>query len=166
MRDDTSGDTGTITNWSIVLAGTTPDEPNTLTDAQGQYTFSGLAAGAYVVRDRLLPGHVRTVPASGAHRVTVVAGESVVANFGSNRPGYAGAGLFDTSWDGGTPFSFQLGGGRVIPGFEQGVTGMKVGGRRVITIPAALGYGPSGTTDGTIPPDATLVYVIDLLSVS
>ena len=100
VRDDTSGDTGTITNWSIVLAGTTPDEPNTLTDAQGQYTFSGLAAGAYVVRDRLLPGHVRTVPASGAHRVTVVAGESVVANFGSNRPGYAGAGLFDTSWDG------------------------------------------------------------------
>lgn len=72
---------------------------------------------------------------------------------------------FDSSWDGGTPFSFEIGGGRVIPGFEQGVTGMKVGGRRAITIPASLGYGATGAPPD-IPGDATLVFVVDLLSVS
>src|SRR5690606_16584199 len=72
---------------------------------------------------------------------------------------------FDTSWDGGEPFSFEIGGGRVIPGFEQGTTGMKVGGRRAITIPASLAYGAAGAPP-SIPPDATLVFVVDLLAVS
>jgi peptidylprolyl isomerase len=73
---------------------------------------------------------------------------------------------FDSSWDGGSPFSFALGGGRVIPGFEEGVRGMKVGGRRVLTIPAAEAYGAAGTPDGAIPPGATLIFVVDLLAVS
>lgn len=73
---------------------------------------------------------------------------------------------FDSSWDGGSSFSFAVGGGRVIPGFDEGVRGMKVGGRRVLTIPAAEAYGAAGTPDGTVPPDATLIFVVDLLSVS
>lgn len=72
---------------------------------------------------------------------------------------------FDASWDGGTPFDFQLGGGQVIPGWDQGVVGMKVGGRRKLTIPPDLAYGPAGQPPD-IGPDATLVFVIDLLDVT
>jgi peptidylprolyl isomerase len=68
---------------------------------------------------------------------------------------------FDASWDrGGQPFSFGLGQGMVIPGWDQGVAGMKKGGRRLLVIPPDLGYGPQGS--GPIPPDATLVFVVDL----
>lgn len=71
---------------------------------------------------------------------------------------------FDTSV-GKTPFSFKLGSGSVIPGFDQGVTGMKVGGKRTITIPAALAYGSAGA--GTaIPPNAALVFDLELISVN
>jgi peptidylprolyl isomerase len=72
---------------------------------------------------------------------------------------------FDASWDRGQPFPFTLGAGQVIPGWDQGVVGMKVGGRRVLTIPAALGYGTAGTSDGTIGPNETLVFVVDLIKV-
>jgi FKBP-type peptidyl-prolyl cis-trans isomerase FkpA len=70
---------------------------------------------------------------------------------------------FDSSV-GKTPYTFKLGAGTVIPGFDQGVTGMKVGGKRTVTIPAALGYGAAG--QGTIPGGAALVFDIELLSVS
>jgi peptidylprolyl isomerase len=70
---------------------------------------------------------------------------------------------FDASWDRGQPFSFPLGAGQVIPGWDKGVAGMKVGGRRVLTIPPNLGYGPQG--QGPIPPNATLVFVVDLLKI-
>lgn len=71
---------------------------------------------------------------------------------------------FDASWDRGQPFSFQLGAGQVIAGWDQGVAGMKVGGRRRLTIPPALGYGARGA-GGVIGPDETLVFVVDLLAV-
>jgi len=74
--------------------------------------------------------------------------------------------VFDNSWDRGQPFEFPLGGGQVIPGWDQGVAGMKEGGRRVLTIPPDLGYGAGGTPDGTIPPNSTLVFVVDLEKVS
>jgi peptidylprolyl isomerase len=70
---------------------------------------------------------------------------------------------FDASWDRGQPFSFPLGAGQVIPGWDKGVAGMKVGGRRVLTIPPDLGYGPQGS--GPIPPNSTLVFVVDLLKI-
>jgi peptidylprolyl isomerase len=73
---------------------------------------------------------------------------------------------FDASWDRGQPFSFPLGAGQVIPGWDRGVAGMRVGGRRQLTIPPSLGYGASGTPDGTIPPNATLVFVVDLRKVT
>jgi len=71
---------------------------------------------------------------------------------------------FDASWDRGDTFSFRLGAGQVIPGWDQGVAGMLVGGRRRLTIPPGLAYGRSGA-GGVIGPDETLVFVVDLLGV-
>jgi peptidylprolyl isomerase len=71
---------------------------------------------------------------------------------------------FDASWDRGQPFSFGLGQGQVIQGWDQGVAGMKVGGRRRLTIPPELGYGSRGA-GGAIKGGETLVFVVDLLGV-
>ncbi len=73
---------------------------------------------------------------------------------------------FDASWDRRKTFPFALGGGQVIDGWDQGVAGMKVGGRRRITIPPHLAYGKQGAGGGVIGPDETLVFVVDLISVS
>ncbi|HEV7789427.1 MAG: peptidylprolyl isomerase [Pseudonocardiales bacterium] len=71
---------------------------------------------------------------------------------------------FDSSWNRGTPLQFPLGAGRVIAGWDQGVQGMKVGGRRQLTIPPHLGYGDRGA-GGAIAPGETLIFVCDLVSV-
>ena len=69
---------------------------------------------------------------------------------------------FDASWNRGEPLDFRLGGGQVIAGWDQGIQGMKVGGRRRITIPARLGYGDRGA-GGAIKPGETLIFVVDLV---
>jgi FKBP-type peptidyl-prolyl cis-trans isomerase len=74
--------------------------------------------------------------------------------------------VFDsTAKDGGTPFQFVLGQGQVIKGWDQGLVGMKVGGTRKLVIPPVLAYGSQGAGGGTIPPNATLTFVIQLLGV-
>ncbi len=78
--------------------------------------------------------------------------------------GYDSAEEFDASWDRGEPFSFLLGGGEVIKGWDQGVAGMKVGGRRELTIPPELAYGPAGSPPA-IGPNETLIFVVDLVGV-
>jgi peptidylprolyl isomerase len=73
---------------------------------------------------------------------------------------------FDASWNRGQPFEFKLGKGQVIPGWDAGVEGMKVGGRRRLTIPSAMAYGARGAGGGVIEPHEPLVFVVDLLAVS
>jgi FKBP-type peptidyl-prolyl cis-trans isomerase len=72
---------------------------------------------------------------------------------------------FDSSVDAGKPFDFTIGNGDVIKGWEEGVTGMRVGGKRQLRIPPNLGYGAEGTPGGPIPPNATLIFDIKLLQV-
>ncbi|HET9154246.1 MAG TPA: FKBP-type peptidyl-prolyl cis-trans isomerase [Solirubrobacterales bacterium] len=91
--------------------------------------------------------------------VTAKSGDRVSVNYvGVN---YKTGKEFDASWDRGEPFTFTLGAGEVIPGWDQGVEGMKVGGRRELIIPPALGYGSAGAPPA-IPPNETLVFVVDL----
>ena len=71
---------------------------------------------------------------------------------------------FDASWERGQPFQFKLGKGQVIPGWDQGVAGMRVGGRRRLTIPSAMAYGARGA-GGVIKPHEPLIFVVDLLAV-
>ena len=80
---------------------------------------------------------------------------------------YVGVGVtsgeeFDASWNRGEPFDFPLGAGHVIQGWDRGVVGMKVGGRRRLVIPSSLGYGERGA-GGVIAPHETLIFVVDLL---
>jgi peptidylprolyl isomerase len=79
--------------------------------------------------------------------------------------GYDSEEEFDSSWSGNEPFTFNLGAGEVIKGWDQGVEGMKVGGRRELLIPGNLAYGPEGRPP-TIGPNETLIFVIDLLAVT
>jgi peptidylprolyl isomerase len=88
------------------------------------------------------------------------AGETVTVNYVGVL--YKGGKEFDASWKRKEPFQFKLGEKMVIPGWDQGVPGMKVGGRRELVIPAELAYGKTGSPP-TIPPNAPLVFVIDLL---
>jgi len=71
---------------------------------------------------------------------------------------------FDASWDRGEPFVFQLGAGQVIPGWDEGVAGMREGGRRQLTIPPDMAYGAAGAPPA-IGPDETLIFVVDLVEV-
>jgi FKBP-type peptidyl-prolyl cis-trans isomerase FkpA len=117
-----------------------------------------------------------TTTPSGLQYDDTVVGEGAVAQAGRNvRVHYTGWLLdpnaanqrgkkFDSSKDRNDPFEFSLGAGMVIRGWDEGVQGMKVGGTRVLTIPAELGYGARGA-GGVIPPNATLVFEVELLGV-
>jgi peptidylprolyl isomerase len=113
---------------------------------------SGAAPSKLVVKD-LIKG-------TGA---TATSGKTLTVNYVGVL--YKGGKEFDASWKRNQPFQFQLGQGAVIKGWDEGVAGMKVGGRRELIIPASLGYGAQGSPP-TIPANAPLVFVIDLLAVS
>jgi len=90
-----------------------------------------------------------------------VSGKKITVNYSGTLTDGA---KFDSSYDRGTPFTFNLGAGEVIQGWDQGFSGMKVGGKRKLTIPPELGYGASGA-GGAIPPNATLIFEVELLKV-
>jgi FKBP-type peptidyl-prolyl cis-trans isomerase FkpA len=96
---------------------------------------------------------------------TAAAGQEVTVHYtGWLDKGGARGTKFDSSKDRGEPFAFPLGRGHVIKGWDEGVAGMKVGGRRQITIPPEMGYGSRGA-GGVIPPNATLIFEVELLKV-
>lgn len=109
-----------------------------------------------------------TNPLEGFKIVDNVVGTGVEATVGKkvtvNYTGkFTDGKVFDSSIPRGTPFDFTLGSGQVIKGWDLGVLGMKVGGKRTLTIPSSLGYGPNGT--GPIPGGATLIFDVELLGV-
>ncbi|GAB2846294.1 hypothetical protein GCM10027277_13270 [Pseudoduganella ginsengisoli] len=119
---------------------------------------AGAAAAAAVPFQK-----IDTVPGTGKE---AVGGVTAVVNYTGwlyepNAPQQHGA-QFDSSV-GRSPFSFALGAGQVIQGWDEGVKGMKVGGKRTLIVPAAMGYGSSGA--GPIPPNATLIFDVELLDV-
>ena len=107
---------------------------------------------------------------SGLKYEDITEGEGTVAGAGQTvTVHYTGwlenGSKFDSSKDRNDPFSFRLGGGQVIRGWDEGVAGMKVGGTRKLTIPPQLGYGARGA-GGVIPPNATLIFEVELLEVA
>jgi FKBP-type peptidyl-prolyl cis-trans isomerase FkpA len=109
-----------------------------------------------------------TRSATGLYTRDLIVGTGATANSGAVlRVHYVGAlpggFVFDDNVPGDTPFSFTLGTGAVIRGWDEGLVGMRVGGRRQLVIPARLGYGAAG--NGTIPPNSILVFTVDLVSI-
>ena len=106
---------------------------------------------------------------SGLQYIDLKVGTGATAQAGQTVSGHYTGWLengkkFDSSVDRGQPFSFPLGAGRVIKGWDEGVQGMKVGGKRKLIIPSNLGYGARGA-GGVIPPNATLIFEVELLGV-
>lgn len=93
---------------------------------------------------------------------TAKAGDTVTVDYVG--VAYSTGKEFDASWNSGQPFTFSLGAGEVIPGWDQGVAGMKIGGRRELVIPPDLGYGEAGA-GADIGPNETLIFVVDLRGV-
>ena len=108
---------------------------------------------------------LKTEDAKVGDGAEAVAGKSVSVHYTGqlDEAGQPGK-KFDSSVDRGTPFSFALGSGMVIKGWDQGVAGMKVGGKRRLFIPAELGYGARGA-GAAIPPNAALIFDVELLGV-
>ena len=149
---------GNESNNSVPSTPTTPASGNGQTPTSGPLSKqptvtppTGPAPTSLVTKD-LIAGTGRAAKAGDSVTVNYV---GVLYNNGKE---------FDASWKRNQPLSFPLGQGQVIPGWDQGVVGMKVGGRRELIIPAKLAYGPQGQPP-TIPPNSPLVFVVDMLGI-
>ena len=147
--DEGSGDESSGTNASTTQAEEQPAEISTNLEAKPEIGKPAGDPPAELVKEDVVVGKGRQ--AKEGDTVTV---HYVGVNFSTGDQ-------FDASWDGGQPATFQLAKGTLIDGWVQGMKGMRVGGRRKLTIPPELGYGPEGSPPA-IPPNETLVFVIDL----
>jgi peptidylprolyl isomerase len=156
---------------ALVVAGCgSSDDDSSSTQASSEATTTEQSGG----NTNLNAKPKVTVPDGAAPKkleeVEIVAGDGPEAKAGDEvTVQYVGVGYdskeeFDSSWSRSEPFPFTLGAGEVIPGWDQGIAGMKVGGRRELTIPANLAYGPAGSPP-VIGPNETLIFVVDLLAV-
>ena len=169
--DDSSSESEATSAPTEEAATPAPTEAATETPTEAAGGGGGSSSKAVKVTGKL--GEKPTIEVSGGDPPTelvskdIKVGKGPAAKAGDNvSVQYVGAlyndgTVFDNSWDRGEAFKFGLGQGQVIPGWDQGVEGMKVGGRRVLTLPPDLGYGDAGA-GGSIPPGATLVFVVDL----
>jgi FKBP-type peptidyl-prolyl cis-trans isomerase FkpA len=130
-------------------------------EPQGETGMSDNAAGSEITELQIID----VVNGDGA---TAQAGQEVIVHYtgwlyDTSQPDNKGA-KFDSSIDRGDPFSFPLGAGRVIKGWDQGTAGMQIGGKRILVIPPDMGYGARGA-GGVIPPNATLMFEVELLEI-
>ena len=114
-----------------------------------------------VEQSQITASGLRIIDLEQGNGAEATAGQTVVVHY---RGTLEDGSQFDASHDRGTPFSFPLGRGRVIKGWDEGVQGMKVGGKRKLVIPPDLGYGSRGA-GGVIPPNATLIFEVELLDI-
>ncbi|MFC5462308.1 FKBP-type peptidyl-prolyl cis-trans isomerase [Massilia niabensis] len=177
-----------VRNWCIAYsdgpvcsldAGQQPaaSAPSALTLDQGELVLLSPAGGGYLADSRYTKDRASTPQGQGPafQRIDTVAGTGTLASSGrsltvhytgwlydAGKADFKGA-QFDTSI-GKTPFTFRLGAGQVIQGWEQGLPGMRIGGKRTLIIPASMAYGRAGSGNG-IPPDAALVFEVELIDV-
>ena len=125
-----------------------------------------LAGPAVAQQETTTPSGLRYVDTKTGSGAAARAGQTAIVHYTGwlSEDGQKGR-RFDSSRDRGEPFAFPLGGGRVIKGWDEGVVGMKPGGQRTLIIPPELGYGARGA-GGVIPPNATLVFEVELLGVN
>ncbi|HEV7806881.1 MAG TPA: FKBP-type peptidyl-prolyl cis-trans isomerase [Solirubrobacteraceae bacterium] len=148
---------------------TTATTPTTTTDAPPGATIQKLVISTDLKKKPEI-GKPSGEPPTKLYQRDIVTGKGKAAKTGDSVSvqyvgvSYSTGEQFDASWDRGDPFPFQLGQKMVITGWDEGVVGMKVGGRRMLVIPPDLAYGAQG--QGSIGPNETLVFVIDLEKIS
>ncbi|WP_114994219.1 FKBP-type peptidyl-prolyl cis-trans isomerase [Synechococcus sp. UW179A] len=142
-----------------------PDETNPTLFAMApdtnQADASALGGAMSADKSQILANGLRITDLEVGTGPEAVAGQTVVVHY---RGTLENGEQFDASYDRGKPFSFPLGRGQVIKGWDEGVQGMKVGGKRRLVIPPELGYGTRGA-GGVIPPNATLIFEVELLDI-
>jgi len=142
-----------------------PDETNptlfAMAPESNQADASALGGAMSADKPQITASGLRITDLEVGTGTEASAGQTVVVHY---RGTLEDGSQFDASYDRGTPFSFPLGAGRVIKGWDEGVQGMKVGGKRKLVIPPDLGYGARGA-GGVIPPNATLIFEVELLEV-
>jgi peptidylprolyl isomerase len=145
------------------------DQPAAGEPAAPSATGPGTAPDATAILEELYPGRgepptqLVVTDLTEGDGVAVGAGQRAVVQYWGLR--WSDGGTFDSSWSRGQPFTFVLGAGQVISGWDIGVEGMRVGGRRVLVVPPAFAYGDGGAGN-VIGPGETLVFVVDLVDVA
>ncbi len=144
---------------------TTPASPSTSTTGK-PFSLASIKVSKDTSKKPTITKPTGDPPADLVQKDIVVGKGAAAADGDSLSMHYLGA-LFDgeqfeASWDAGKPFDFELGAGNVIAGWDEGIKGMKAGGRRLLVIPAEKAYGAQGS-GSSIPPDSTLIFVVDLL---